>query len=291
MHHGVLLALAALSLACSGCATSNSAGSAGEQAAVDNDKSPAVEPTGYRLPVEADALGDDATIRAGVDGRLVVVGDGRYWILSVDGVSAGESAEQIESGEWSAYRTDLDLAAEGEVPEEVRDFAATAEAAGVTLEEGQSFRGGIGDGKKGRCWRVTQTEDGWRTQPLGDEENGGCTSRWLYTVDSDGSTHRFETYRGDAITYQGDIGLASQTYLIGLERVVQCNIYPRHMYGSSAIPKDRRLVDDLRCGWGNGHVAFPVEGARYVAFSEGFDGSLAAMVLDPEEGPTLYLVQ
>lgn len=290
MHHDVLLAFAALFVACAGCATSNSAESAGEQAAADNGKSPAIEPTGYRLPVEADALGDDATIRAGVDGRLVVLGDGRYWILSVDGVSAGESAEELESGEWSAYQEGLELQAEGEVPGEVRKFAAMAEAAGVALDEGQSFRSVI-DGEGRTCWRVTQKDRGWRAEPLGDEEDDDCTSRWLFTVDSEDGTHRFETYRGDAITYQGDIGLASQTYVMGLERVVQCDVHPRHMYGSSEIPKNRELVDDLGCGWKGGEVTFPVEGARHVDFSVGFDGSLAATVRAPDEGPMVYLVE
>jgi len=286
-----ILVLAACTLLVVGCATSGSAESDADRAAADTKSSAPIEPTRYTLPVEADILGDDATVRAGIDGRLVVVGGGRYWILSVDGVSEGGTAEEIESGEWSAYHEGVDLAADGEVPEAVREFAATAEAAGVTLEEGQSFRGEVRRDGDAACWRVTRNDGGWRAEPVADREADDCTSRWLYTVSSNDGTYRFETYHGDAITHEGGIAMASQTYLLGLEQVVNCSMHPRQMYGSSDIPEDRRLADDLGCGWKGGEVRFPVEGARYVGFREGFDGSLAMMVIDPERGPMVYLAR
>jgi hypothetical protein len=291
LRHLEVLVAVTFSLAVVGCATSQSGESVNEKAAAEA-ASQSPEPTRYRLPIDADALGEGATVRAGLDGRLVVVADGNYWILSVDGVSEGGTAKQVDRGDWSAYRDGLDLEADSEVPEQVRDFAALAEAAGVTHRNAtEPFRGEVGRGGDAACWRVSRNEGAWRAEPVGDGEPGDCTSRWLYTVTRTDGTHRFETYRGHSITYEGGIGLANQTYLLGLERVVQCNLQPRAMYGSSEIPEDRRLADDLSCGWDGGEVTFPVEGAQYVGFTEGFDGSLAATVRDADEGPVVYLVQ
>jgi len=255
------------------------------------------EPTGsaYELPIASDAIELEASVRVGPGGRVLLVDGDTYWIFSLDGTESGGTAEKVDEGSWSEYRGGLEFESEGESPEEVVDFAATSDAVG-DIEEGRHFTREL-DVPEGRaCWRVTFTDDGWRAEEI----DGSCLGehRWLYSTEQTDTGYEFEFFDGATFAYAGDIGglaMASQTWTLEFEQICQCALHPTQLYdvdrSNPAPPDDRRLVEDIRCECQGGQIALPAEGAQFVDFTENFDGSLAALVREPDNGIVLHVVR